>query len=349
MSESPPSTDKLYLSSLSPQEMAEALHLKPFQGRQLFRWIHQKREFDVERMTDLSKSVRNGLGRSCVTRQLHPVETLHSPESGTVKILFRLGDGQTIESVLLRHGRRVTLCLSTQVGCPVRCAFCATGTSGFRRNLTAGEIVEQALHLLEGQDIGERTPNIVYMGMGEPFLNYDATVKSIRLLMAPEGLGIGARKITVSTAGHVPGIYQFAQEGWQVRLSVSLHAANDTLRSSLVPMNHKYPLHTLLDALKYYVATTGRQITLEWVLLDGVNDSPEDADELALWLEKLKAAVNLIPYNTVSDFDYTPSPRAVCERFRDALLKHSVAATLRQERGQDIEAACGQLRLRNHP
>lgn len=340
-------SETLYLPDLSPEEIAGALALKPFQGKQIFEWLHQKRVFDFGRMTNLSKALRATLGRSCVARGLFRIEAQISSESGTKKVLFGLADGQMIESVLLRHGARMTLCLSTQAGCPVKCAFCATGLSGFGRNLTAGEIAEQALHLIEDEDLGERTPNVVYMGMGEPFLNYDAAIKSIRLLMHPAGLRVGARKITVSTAGHVPGIYQFAREGWQVRLSVSLHAANDALRSRLVPLNHKYPLDKLHEALADYAATTQRQSTIEWTLLHGVNDTPRHAEELAVWLGGLKAAVNLIPYNAAGETAFAAPPLDVCERFRDTLAQRGIQATLRAERGQDIDAACGQLRLRH--
>lgn len=334
------------LIDLTPDEIAQELGLRPFQGKQLFRWIHQRRVFDFDRMTDLSKALRQTLKDGWTGAQLCPVEIAESSRSGTRKVLFRLADGETVEAVLLRHGRRMTLCLSTQVGCPVACTFCATGAGGYRRDLAPGEIVEQALHLLAGEDLGEKTPNIVYMGMGEPFLNYKAVVRSIRLMMEPDGLGIGARKITVSTVGHVPGIRRFARERWQVRLSVSLHAANDALRSKLVPMNQTYPLDRLSAALRDYQATAGRQLSLEWTLLNGVNDAVENAEELAVWMRALKASVNVIPYNAVPGLPYAPPPRERCDAFCSALRDRGITATLREERGQDIDAACGQLRCR---
>ena len=336
------------LTNLDAAEIAEALHLKPFQGKQLFRWMHQKKVFGFERMTDLSKELRARLAETCVAGQLQLVSVSASPRAtGTKKALFKLADGETVESVLIREKDRTTLCLSTQVGCAVKCAFCATGHSGYTRNLSAGEIVEQALYLLADENMGERTPNIVYMGMGEPFRNYEATVRSVRLLMAPDGLGIGARRITVSTVGEVQGIERFANEDWQVRLSVSLHAANDEKRSELIPLNRKYPLARLKEAIRTYIDKTGRQITFEWTLLDGVNDSSQDARELAALAHSLKAHVNLIPYNPVSGLGYAPPPRERCESFRDALETAGVSATLRREKGQDIDAACGQLRRRH--
>ena len=341
---------KTPLTDMTPEEIAEALELQIFQGRQIFQWLHQNRVFRFGDMTNLSKDLRRRMDETCLARQLELVRmetSAHSaPQAGTKKALFRLEDGETIESVWLEDRHRITLCVSSQVGCPLECSFCATGHSGFRRNLSAGEIVEQALHLLVGEPIGERTPNIVYMGMGEPFLNYDAVVKSIRLLMREEGLEIGARKITVSTAGVVPGIRRFTDEDWQVRLAISLHGANDALRSKLLPENRTYPLKKLIGAVHDYVFTTGRQVSFEWVLLKGVNDSVKQAQELADLIGGLKAVVNLIPYNSAPGLPFEPPAPAVCEAFRDNLTVRGVPATLRQERGQDIDAACGQLRSR---
>ena len=336
-------TDKS-LCGHSPEDLAERFALKPFQGRQLFKWLHQKQVFDYDRMSDLPKDVRARLHAYGPPNRLTLVDKSVSPTSGTKKVLLQLPDGETVESVFLQDRDRITLCISTQVGCAVKCSFCATGVSGFARNLSPGEIVEQALYLLAGEDLQGRTPNIVYMGMGEPFRNYDATVASIHLLMHPQGLNIGARKITVSTAGEIPGIEAFAQLGWQVRLSISLHAANDELRNVLVPLNRKYPLLRLRDAADYYQRTTGRQITYEWTLLKDVNDTPEAAAELIDFIGDSKAFVNLIPYNPVAGLGYDAPTRARCEAFRDQLDAAGIKATLRVERGQDINAACGQLR-----
>lgn len=337
---------RIALSDLTPEEIAEKLGLKPFQGRQIFRWIHKKQVFDFDEMTDLSKELRVVLKQKCVANRLKLVTISESNSTGTRKALLRLSDGETVETVLIRDRERLTICVSSQVGCAVKCSFCATGFSGFARNLSPGEIVEQTLYLLRGFESEGRNPNIVYMGMGEPFRNYDNVVKSIKLLMHPEGLNIGARKITVSTAGEVDGIRRFADEDWQVRLSVSLHSANDTLRSELVPLNRRYNIAKLSDAIRYYEQKTGRQMTFEWTLLEGVNDSIHAANELGALARELHAHVNLIPFNPVPESGYRPPSLSRCQAFRDALLELGVNATLRAERGQDIDAACGQLRRR---
>lgn len=340
----PDRVTRLHIAGMSPTEIAEVFDLKGYQGRQVFRWVFRSQAFDFDAMTNLSKSLRATLAeRGEITRLKH-VHTSVSSNTHTRKALFQLPDGESVESVMIPAADRVTLCLSTQVGCPIRCSFCATGLSGYARNLSAGEIVEQTLVLLRDVDLEGRTPNIVFMGMGEPFRNYDATVKAVRLLMEPEGLGIGARRITVSTAGDVPGIRRFAAENWQVRLSVSLHAANDVLRDELVPLNRRYPIQALMDAIDEYLAGTGRQITFEWTLLDGVNDRLQDADELAQLVSGRRIFVNLIPYNPVAGIPYRAPSRERAEAFQNALAARGVRATLRLERGQDINAACGQLR-----
>lgn len=336
--------DKIALTGKTARELAEALDLKPYQGRQLFQWLHKRRVFDFERMTDLPKSLRERLRAECMPAQLAVIEMRESPRTETRKALLQLPDGEAVEAVLIRDGERLTVCLSSQVGCPLQCAFCATGLAGFTRNLSPGEIVEQALHLLVGEDLEGRTPNIVFMGMGEPFRNYDAVMSAIRLLMEADGLGIGARKITLSTAGEAKAIERFAWEGLQVRLSVSLHAANDALRDRLVPLNRRYPLDRLREAIETYTHESGRQITFEWTLLEGVNDEPHHARELLEYAGGLKAFVNLIPWNPVPGMPFQPSTKQRAQAFRDVLVEGGVKATLRAEKGQDIDAACGQLR-----
>ncbi len=335
---------KPVLSGLFPEEIATALQLKKYQGTQLFEWIQQKRVLDVSAMTNLSKGLRTQLPDMCHITRLKPVEVRISSTTGTKKALFRLHDGETVESVLIRDRDRITICVSSQVGCALQCAFCATGQAGFTRNLSTDEIAEQILFLLQGETLAERTPNIVYMGMGEPLRNYDAVMRSIRLLMHARGLHIGARKITLSTVGDVKRLQQFILEDWQVRLSVSLHAANDTLRDRLAPVNRRYPLAVLKKALQEYIDKTGRQITLEWTLLNKVNDGAKDVKELFHFLAGLRASVNLIPWNPVAGLPYTPSPSSQCTWFMQQLQEAGITATLRQEKGQDIEAACGQLR-----
>lgn len=335
---------KISLTNMSATENTEALGLKPFQGRQIFQWIHQKRTFDFEAMTNLSKPLRAQLAETAVATQLELLEMQESKLTGTRKALFRLHDGETVESVLIRDRQRVTICVSSQVGCALKCDFCATGLAGFTRNLSPGEIVEQVLYLLRDEKKMDRTPNIVYMGMGEPMRNYDNVVASIRLLMDEDGVGIGARKITVSTVGEVKEIERFAAEDWQVRLSVSLHAANNVLRSQLVPLNRKFPLERLHETLERYMGLSGRQITFEWTMLKGINDTDECARELLEYSLGLRASVNLIPWNPVSGLPYAPTPMKTCVRFQEILTRGGLKVTLRREKGQDIDAACGQLR-----
>jgi 23S rRNA (adenine2503-C2)-methyltransferase len=335
---------KIALSSMQKTELAETLAVKPFQGRQLFQWIHKKGEFDFGAMTNLSKDLRAKLSETAMASQLELIELQESAVTGTKKALFRLHDGETVESVLIRDRKRTTICVSSQVGCALKCDFCATGLAGFTRNLTPGEIVEQALYLLRDNPDPDRTPNIVYMGMGEPMRNYDNVMASIRLLMDEDGIGIGARKITVSTVGEVKEIERFIEEDWQVRLSVSLHAANNELRSTLVPLNRKFPLERLHDALSRYTLRSGRQLTFEWTMLSGVNDTEECARELVDFCQGLKTSVNLIPWNPVSGLPYKPSSESTCERFAQILEAGGIKVTIRKEKGQDIDAACGQLR-----
>ena len=342
-------TPQPYLSELYPEELAALLELKPFQGRQLFQWIHRKKVFNVDEMTSLSKGLRATIKERFPINRLETFRSSYSEKTETRKSLMKLADGETVETVCIPSEKRHTFCVSSQVGCAVKCTFCATGDSGYARNLTAGEIVEQVLHFMSdetGVMDDDRKPNIVYMGMGEPFHNYDPVVRSIRLLMHEEGLNLGARRITVSTAGDVKGIDRFVDEDWQVRLSVSLHAANDTLRDELVPLNRKYNLERLMNSVHRYIEVTGRQMTFEWTLLQDVNDSLETADELVDLIGDMKSHVNLIPCNPVSGLGYKPPTPSVSRAFRDRLENRGIPATLRLERGQDIDAACGQLRRR---
>ncbi len=335
------------LSGCQPEEIAATLGLPLMRGRQVFHWLHKKRVFDVQAMTNIPRSLRETLSMESSMTALTIIERQESSISGTVKLLFQLEDGEAVEAVLLRHGDRVTFCLSSQVGCALNCSFCATGLVGFRRQLSTAEITEQALRLAREANLADNvTPNIVYMGMGEPFQNYEAVISSVHLLMRKDGLGVGARKITVSTVGDVPGIQRFTREPWQVRLSVSLHAADDALRNQLAPINRRYPLATLRDALKSYQRHNGRQITIEWTLLRNVNDAPEHARALAAFLKGLDAVVNLIPWNPVPGAPYSPSSFSRATTFSQTLESAGTKATIRKGRGDDIEAACGQLRAR---
>ncbi len=333
------------LTGLFPEEIAERFQWPLMRGRQIFSWLHQKRVFEAERMTNVPRALLPALSTGPTLLSTSLLERRVSEKTGTMKLLFALADGEQVEAVLLRQGGHATFCLSSQAGCALGCSFCATGQTGFRRNLQAGEIVEQALHLAREASLPpQETPNIVYMGMGEPFQNYDAVVKSIRLLRHPLGMHIGARKITVSTVGILEGVKRFAEEEWQVRLSVSLHAADDDLRSALVPVNRRHSLARLYEALRAYQRRTGRQITIEWTLLEGVNDGDADAENLARYLRGLDATVNVIPWNVVPGLPYQAPSMARSSRFLELLERKGVNATLRRERGEDIDAACGQLR-----
>lgn len=318
----------------------EALGEPGWRAKQVFSWLYKKDAADIDGFSDLPKALRTKLdGRFALTR-LEP----YAHQTGadrTEKLLFRLADGEFVETVLIPSGKRATVCLSTQVGCKFRCAFCASGRRGLKRRLRASEILGQVLALARRLDAG--LTNFVFMGMGEPLDNFDALERAIRIMNAPEGLGIGARRITVSTAGHAPGIERLAGLDLQINLSLSLHAATDRLRDELMPINRKWPLERVMEACEKYLASGGRMMTLEYVLLEGVNDSAGDAEGLAGIARRLRAKVNLIPYSPVAGFDFrTPGEERV-EFFRRRLEERRVQVTVRQSKGQDILAACGQL------
>ena len=275
---------------------------------------------------------------------LTPLTVLQSSDGETTKTLLGLPDGQNIEAVLMRYARRRTLCISTQAGCAMGCTFCATGQMGFRRHLTSGEIVEQVLHYarqLAAQ--GEQVTNIVLMGMGEPFHNYEATMAAIDRLNHPQGYNFGERRFTISTVGLVPLIERFTAEHRQVNLAVSLHAADDTLRSSMLPVNRKYPLEALLAACRLYVKSTRRRITFEWALIRDVNDNLDQARRLAQRLKGLLCHVNIIPLNPTRQYPGQATTRQRALEFQAELERHGIPCTIRLRRGVDIQAGCGQL------
>ena len=318
--------------------------LPAFRSAQLVRWLHLPAEtFDT--MTDLPASLRSRLATEF--RDLAGtavVEEEGRADVGTSKLLLRLGDGEHVESVLIPARDRMTVCVSSQVGCAFHCAFCASGAMGFTRHLTRGEIVAQALRA--AQRLGRRPDNVVFMGIGEPLDNYDEVLGAIRTLNHPEGLGIGARRITVSTCGVVPGIRRLAGEGLQIELSVSLHAPTDEQRSELMPVNRSWPIAELLRACADYTSATDRIVTFEYTLVRGFNDSPRDAKALVSLLRGLKCRVNLIPLNPTRHFPGETPPESTLYGFRDFLMASRLNATLRVSRGGGIDAACGQLRLR---
>jgi 23S rRNA (adenine2503-C2)-methyltransferase len=313
-----------------------------YRGRQLAHWIYARRALDFAEMTDLAQPLRERLSETFRLTRLRLLVRADAANDLTTKALLGLPDGRTVETVLMRYddGRR-TVCVSTQVGCGMGCTFCATGLAGLTRNLTAGEIVDQVL-VME-RTCGERITHVVFMGMGEPLANYDAVLRAVRLLNAPYGPHIGMRSLTISTVGLVPQIRRLAQERLQLTLAVSLHAPNDELRAHLVPINRRWPLAELMAASRDYAATTGRRVTFEYVLMAGVNDHSEHARQLGRLLAGWAAHVNIIPWNPVYGMRYRRPAPAEVHQFVGRLRRAGVAATIRIDRGVEIDAACGQL------
>ncbi len=318
-----------------------------FRATQLFEWIYRSLVFDFADMTNLPLSLRQELEQLAWVQPLLVLESVTSANGLTTKVLLQLTDSETIEAVLMRYEGRHTVCLSSQVGCAIGCPFCATGQSGFSRNLSTGEIIAQTLYFaqqLKGE--GQSIRNLVFMGMGEPLANYDAMWHAVEILNDQRGLGLGSRRFTISTVGVVPGILRLAGEKLVVGLAVSLHAANDALRSRLVPMNNAYPLAELIGACREYVEQTGRRVSFEYALIERVNDSVEQAVELGNLLQGLLCHVNLIPLNPTEDSPYQPSDRKRVMAFRRTLNRLGIANTVRLARGIEIQAGCGQLRSR---
>ncbi|WP_017753680.1 23S rRNA (adenine(2503)-C(2))-methyltransferase RlmN [Calidifontibacillus oryziterrae] len=317
-----------------------------FRAGQLFDWLYVKRVTDFADMSNLSKGLREKLENHFVITTLKTI-VQHRSQDGTLKFLFELYDGYTIETVLMRHDYGNSICVTTQVGCRIGCTFCASTLGGLKRNLEAGEIIAQVIHVQKALDeTNERVSSIVVMGIGEPFDNYDALLSFLRTVNHEKGLNIGARHITVSTSGIVPKIYDFAHEGLQINFAISLHAPNTELRSRLMPINKAYKLADLMKAVKYYTEKTGRRVTFEYGLFGGVNDSKEHAEELAQLIKGLKCHVNLIPVNYVPERDYVRTPKDQIFLFETTLKKNGINVTIRREQGHDIEAACGQLRAK---
>jgi 23S rRNA (adenine2503-C2)-methyltransferase len=343
---------KPLLTGIILEELADFLEKRgavSYRARQVTDWIYKKRVASFDAMTDLPNELRAELAAEFDTPKTEVVRVLGSKDT-TQKFLFRLRDQNLIESVLIpaspalygQPSDRRTICVSSQVGCAYGCKFCASGLDGFTRNLDAAEMVEQLIAVEENS--GEKIDNVVFMGMGEPLANMKNLLRAIRIINAPWGLGIGARHITVSTSGLAPQIRELANQSTQFRLALSLHGATDEVRGKIMPVNRKYPLKVLLEACDDYVAKK-RRITFEYILIAGVNDTDEQALELAKIARRLSAKINLIPYNTVEGLDWSRPSRARQEKFQSILRKGGVTATLRREKGHDIAAACGQLRL----
>jgi 23S rRNA (adenine2503-C2)-methyltransferase len=338
------------LLSLQPDALREALegHFESrgqpsYRAAQLERWIFEGLAPSLDEMTDLPRVEREALGEAFTLDEAKEANVARSSD-GTVKHVWRLRDGTLVESVLIPTDRRLTLCISSQAGCAMGCTFCATGWGGFERQLTAGEIVAQyraSRRWAEEHGYGPIS-NIVYMGMGEPLANREAVEASLTLLN--QGYGVGARRITVSTVGVVPGILALAERPEQFRLALSLHAPVTELRQELIPLEKRYPLPEVLDALKAFDEAGGKRITFEYTMIDGVNDAVELIEPLADLAVPVRAFVNLIPYNPIPYQDWRPSPRARIKAFADGLERRGVAVAVRETRGRDIDAACGQLR-----
>ncbi|MDZ7262160.1 MAG: 23S rRNA (adenine(2503)-C(2))-methyltransferase RlmN [candidate division KSB1 bacterium] len=313
---------------------------KRFRASQLFAWLYRKAATNFEEMTDLSRGLRAKLTQLAEIGNLTLVKSVHSTSSGVLKFLFELPDGLRIESVFIPEGKRKTLCLSTQVGCALACRFCATGKMGFKRNLTAGEIVGQILFIK--RHLETEITNVVLMGMGEPFLNYENVIKACSLMSHPDGLAIGHRKIVISTSGIVPEMVRLADEGHKYRLAISLNAATDEVRNRLMPINRKYPLSELINAAKYYWHKIRLRPTFEYILLAGYNDRTRDAYELRRLVENIPCKINLIPYNHIHGEFQRPTESQIL-KFAEALYPLSAPVIIRWSKGDDIDAACGQL------
>lgn len=321
-----------------------ARKLPAYRARQLWQGIYAHLLPSPYAITNLPADLREQLEGIYTFDAFEIRETLQSTDGGTQKLLLALHDGATIETVLMRYERRRTACISTQVGCAMGCVFCATGQMGFGRNLSHGEIAAQVL--LIGQMLaqeGDRLTNVVLMGMGEPFHNYEASLAAIDLLNDPDGFNFGARRFTISTVGIVPMIDRFTAEQRQVNLAVSLHAATNTLRNQLLPINRRFPLEDLMAACRRYVDTTHRRITFEWALISDFNDQPEQARALTDWLHGMNSHVNLIPLNPTQGYAGGPSTRDRAAEFQRILQEASISCTIRVRRGIDIQAGCGQL------
>lgn len=319
---------------------------KKYRATQLFTWIYEKKAKTFDEMSDVSKVFREELNRDfCLT--LPTIYKKQVSKDGTIKLLLELEDGSKIETALMPYNYGNAVCVTSQVGCNMGCAFCASGLLKKKRNLEVHEIVGQVLvmnSLLEEK--GEHVSHIVVMGTGEPFDNYDNVMDFIRIVNHPKALAIGARHISVSTCGLVPGIMKYAHEGLQTNLAISLHAPNDEIRNKLMPVSRAYPMDKLMEAVKYYEQTAGRRVTFEYIMLEGINDTLECAKELVDLVKGTLAYVNLIPYNPVDEHDFKRSNDKNVHKFFSYLMQHGVNTTVRKEFGNDIDAACGQLRAK---
>jgi len=342
----------LDLRSFDRQDMKlfiENLGEPGYRARQLFQWIHKHGVRHADEMTNLPLAVRQKIQGKTRICQPEVLSKQVSKLDSTIKFLIKFDDGQTVETVIMPYEEkgRCTVCVSSQVGCPIGCPFCASGAAGFIRNLTVGEIISQ---VLLANSIGRvskwNLTNVVFMGMGEPLLNYDAVLKSVKMLNDPWGLNIGQRRIVISTAGYVPGIIKLAEEKLQIVLAISLHSVENEVRDTLVPLNIKYPLEQLAEACRYYTEKTGRRITFEYAMINGINDTKKCSRKLADFVSPLLANVNIIPLNPNGSRKYYRSSSSRIREFVNELRNEGIEVAVREERGLDIDGACGQLRCR---
>jgi 23S rRNA (adenine2503-C2)-methyltransferase len=320
------------------EKLLSELGEKRYKANQLALWIYDKGSNDFGQMTDLSKTLQEKLNSVSYIETIKPIKVQTSQLDFSHKFLFELKDGERIETVLMWEDDRTTICVSTQVGCPLGCAFCATGKMGFKRNLTAGEIVDQILTLKD-----HKPTHVVLMGMGEPLLNYENTTKALKIMNSERGLSLAAKNITLSTVGIPEMIKKLADLILRIKLAISLNAPTDEKRNQLMPINKKHPLRSLLEAVKYFTQKTGRRITFEYVLIKDFNDSQKDALELSKLVRGIPCKINLIPYNSVPDLPWEKPSEAKIIAFRDYLYPRCPTVTLRKSKGEDIQAACGQL------
>jgi 23S rRNA (adenine2503-C2)-methyltransferase len=337
--------DKIDIKSLYLEELEKelkSLGLPAFRAKQIYEWLHVKLATSFEEMTNLSKELRESLNDRFIITALEEVDSLHSATDGTIKYLFRLMDDRVIESVLMKYHHGNSVCISSQVGCKMGCKFCASTIGGKERDLLPSEMLDQ-IYRIQALS-GERVSNIVVMGTGEPLDNYDNVIRFLKLIIDPFGLNISARNITVSTCGIPDRIRAFAEEGLPVTLALSLHAPNNEIRKSMMPVATKYELSQVMDAFQYYYDKTGRRLTFEYSLVDGVNDDEEHAKELVKLVKGINCHINLIPVNPIKERNYRKSKNEKIQKFKFILEKNRINVTIRREMGADIDAACGQLR-----
>ncbi|MBQ1237541.1 MAG: 23S rRNA (adenine(2503)-C(2))-methyltransferase RlmN [Oscillospiraceae bacterium] len=337
--------DKVDLKSMTLPKLeayCASIGLPKFRAGQIFQWLHEKQVDSFDEMTNLSADLREKLKENCFISGISIRRKLVSQIDGTTKYLFEFADGETVESVLMQYKHGYSLCISTQVGCRMGCKFCASTLLGLARSLTPAEMLNEVY--MAGKDSGHKISSIVLMGIGEPLDNFDNVMDFLDILSSPKGLNLSLRHVSLSTCGLVEGIYKLMEKKLQLTLSISLHAPNDEIRNQTMPINRKHPIEELLTACREYFRVTGRRISFEYALIEGVNDTPACAQELASRLRGMSAHVNLIPVNPVKERDYKKSSKERIRRFQEILEKHHINATVRRELGSDINAACGQLR-----